>query len=225
MSPVSLLHILLLAPLMSNAVAGQKALPRHPARRPFNPEPFRSFAILDLKLSLLTAQQARLEASLNASSAAVSPSNSSPAQLRLLKNMDATTTVIIGRVNRLATLYAKRQQKFGVRTFKLMRVKARAVRHELIATRRARTDPARRTTERRLGERIIALVVQFQAVSGGHEATHCHAREWICCAPKRATDLMPGQEVGCSWMCIPTANKCRGLLGPRIPIVPATTAK
>jgi hypothetical protein len=139
--------------------------------------------------------------------------------------MNATIMVITGRVNRLESLYTKQRQKFGVRTFKVMGVKARAVHHEVTTIRRARGDAARRVAETSLGERTIALVVQFQAVSGGHEATHCPAREWICCEPKRANDLMPGQEGGCRWMCLPTVNKCTGLLGPLIPMIPASTAK
>jgi hypothetical protein len=185
-SAASLLHVLLFALLMLNSVAGHNVRGRHGAKGPLNAEPFHSFAILDSKLSVLTAQEAALEASLNRGSAPVSPSNLSPSQLRLLKNMNATIMVITGRVNRLESLYTKQRQKFGVRTFKVTGVKARAVHHEVTTIRRARGDAARRVAEKSLGERTIALVVQFQAVSGGHEATHCPAREWICCEPKRA---------------------------------------
>ena len=59
----SLLYILLFAAFMLNPVPAQKeSRHRHAEKRP-STEPFRSFAILDSQLSLLTTQQSALQAS------------------------------------------------------------------------------------------------------------------------------------------------------------------
>ena len=213
MPPVFLLYIPLLVVLMLNSVSGQN-VPPHRVKRPLSTEPFLALAILDSKLSLLTTQQAALQISLNGHT-----STSLQSRMKLLKNMDRTTMAIMRRANRLENLCAKKHRQFGVRTFKIIGVKAGAVRRKLTAVKRARGRPGQRAAAKRLDEQIIALIVQFQAVSGGHEATHCRAGEWTCCEPKRAKDLMPGQEVGCRWMCLPRANKCTGLLGLRIPVL------
>jgi hypothetical protein len=213
----SLLYILLFAAFMLNPVPAQKeSRHRHAEKRP-STEPFRSFAILDSQLSLLTTQQSALQASESSGPALPTIANaSSQSQMALLNNMNATTTIIIGRANHLENLYRRQHRQFGVRTFKIMGLKARRVRHQLAAVKKAR-GLARQDAAKRLAERITTLVVHFQAVSGGHEVTHCSPREWICCQPKRTKDLMPGEEVGCRWMCTPKANQCTGLLGPRIP--------
>jgi hypothetical protein len=213
----SLLYIPLFAVLMLNPAHGQKGSRHRHAEKHPSTEPFRSFAVLDSQLSLLTTQQSALQASESSGAALPMVANgSSQSQMALLKNMNATTTIMIGRTIHLENLYRRQHRQFGVRTFKIMGLKVRRVRHELAAVKKAR-GPARQDAAKRLAERITALVVQFQAVSGGHEVTHCSPREWICCQPKRTKDLMPGEEVGCRWMCTAKANLCTGLLGPRIP--------
>ena len=218
----SLLYVTLFAVLMQNAAPGQNELHHRSARKRPNTELFQSFAILDSKLSLLTTQQSALQASASSWGAPTVAKASLQSQATLLQNMNTTTTLIIGRVNHLENLYRRQDRKFGVRTFRIMGLRARRVRHELAAMKVARGEAAREAAAKRLGERITALVVLFQAVSGGHEVTHCRPREWICCEPKRTKDLMPGQDVGCSWRCSPKANHCAGLVGPRIPAIEAT---
>jgi hypothetical protein len=224
-SPPFILQIPLLTALMLNSVGAQNAsLRRGPKARP-NPEPFRSLAILDSKLSVLTTQQAALDASVNRGSTPSGTTTPSHRYQTLVTNMNATTKAIMGRISHLESLYRKRRRQFGVKAFKLMARRARMVRRELAVLQKTQGKPARQAAEKRLAERITALVVQFQAVSGGHEATHCRPHEWTCCEPKRAKDLMPDQEVGCRWMCLPNSNKCTGLLGPRIPALSNTTAQ
>ncbi len=171
-------------------------------------EPFRTFRDLDSKLSVLTGEQAELSRSVNGASTTQSR--------KLLKSMRATTTAITKLANRLERIYARQSRPFGVRMFRILGNRAMAVHHDLATLRSARTQNAGIVAQTKLDKDIIALVVQFQAVSGGHEATHCLAREWICCEPKPTKDLMPGQAAACRWSCLRSANRCTGFLGPRI---------
>jgi hypothetical protein len=172
-------------------------------------EPFSTFRILDAKLSVLTGEQAALDRSLNG--------NSTPqSRTKLLKSMWTTTIAISTFSKRLERIYARQHRPFGVRVFKVLGNRATTVQRDLAALRKPPRKNRAGVTKAKLDKDIIALVVQFQAVAGGHEATHCLAGEWTCCEPKRRKDLMPGQAAACGWGCLRNPNRCMGLLGPRI---------
>jgi hypothetical protein len=172
-------------------------------------EPFRTFRILDAKLSVLTGEQVALDRTLNGDSTPQS-------RTRLLKSMWATTNAITSLANRLERIYARRHGPFGVHVFKVLGNRATTVQRDLAALRKAPTQNRARVSKTKLDKDIIALVVQFQAVAGGHEVTHCPVGDWTCCEPKRRKDLMPGQAAACGWVCLANPNRCTGLLGPRI---------
>jgi hypothetical protein len=215
-----ILNAVFVATLFLNLLAGEKTSAPHSAKTSPRLEPFRSFAILDAKLSLLTSQQASLEATLNGRGPELRASTPPQSRAKLLNNMRVTTAEVTRLATHLQSRYAKQHRPFGVKILKLLLTRAHAVSRDIYVMQRARTEKRAQIADKRLRKRIVALVLQFQAVSGGYATTQCAAQEWTCCEPKRPRDLMPGVEAACRWTCLPKSNKCTGLLGPRIPRSP-----
>jgi hypothetical protein len=168
-------------------------------------EPFRSFRMLDAKLSLLTNQQDALKASSSVSR-----------QTEAAGRMNSTAAEIGSIARRLERLYEGRHQRFGVQTFRLIRIKAQEIQRDLSAVTKAQMGGALDLAIKRLDERVVSLVVQFQAVSGGYGAVRCSPDTWTCCQPKRSKDPLQSEQMACMWGCVPRADRCTGFLGPRI---------
>jgi hypothetical protein len=215
-----ILNSVLLTSLFLNPLAGEKRSAPHSVKTGSRLEPFRSFAILDAKLSLLTSQQASLEATLNARGPESDASTPRQSRAKLLNNMRGTSADIRRLTAHLQSRYARQHRAFGVKILELLRARANAVSRDIYLVERAGTGTSARLADERLGKRIVALVVQFQAVSGGYATTRCAAQEWTCCEPKGTKDLMPDEQAACRWTCLRNSNKCTGLLGPRIPRSP-----
>jgi hypothetical protein len=175
-------------------------------------EPFRSFRMLDAQLSLLTNQQDALKAAFNPAS----DSASSARRTEAARSMNFTAAGIGRIAARLERLYEGRHQRFGVQTFRVIRIKAEEVQREVSAVAKAQTRGALDLAIKRLDERIVSLVVQFQAASGGYGAVRCSPGAWICCEPKRSKDSLQSEQMACMWGCVPRADSCTGFLGPRI---------
>ena len=181
-------------------------------------EPFRSFRLLDQKLTLLSNQQSALKAALGAGRVNSSSNNSSSASAPvILRRMISTTTAIDRIAGGLEHLYQSRRESFGVRMFKILRSRAQAVQRDVSSVRRARMPSDASAAGQRLEEHLVSLVMQFQATAGGYAATHCLPGTRICCQPKRSQDLLPGEQIACKWVCVSSARACGGFLGPRIP--------
>jgi hypothetical protein len=174
-------------------------------RRNARIEPSYSFALLDRKLTLLGQQQASLTEE-KASSRAIAA-----------RSMRRTTASIERTALRLQSFYDRRHQKFGARMFRLVRLRAAAVRGSVDSFERAHSPGARRGELNTLNTRMLALVTQFQAASGGYSALRCGPNEWTCCSPKRKQDLRPGESLACRWICVSKPGACTGFRGPRVP--------
>ena len=169
-------------------------------------EPSYSFALLDKKLTLLSQEQLAF-------------TNGEARSRRLpARSMERTVASIVQTAARLQFLYARRRQPFGARMFRLLRSRAEAVHKAVNSLAVADNSRARQTELRAVNSRILALVTQFQAVSGGYSALRCAPREWTCCSPKRRQDLRPGESMACRWMCVSKARSCTGFRGPRLTI-------
>ena len=169
-------------------------------------EPSYSFALLDEKLTLLSQEQLAL-------------TNGEARSRRLpARSMERTVASIVQTAARLQFLYARRRQPFGARMFRLLRSRAESVHKAVNSLALADNSRARQTELRAVNSRILALVIQFQAVSGGYSALRCAPREWTCCSPKRRQDLRPGESMACRWMCVSKARSCTGFRGPRLTI-------
>jgi hypothetical protein len=173
---------------------------RHPTRI----EPSYSFALLDKKLSLLDQQQTSL---------ADKDTKSRIAAARSIQQIAAS---IQRTTFRLQQFYQRRHERFGVKIFRVLRLRASAVQRASSSLELARNNPARAAQLKVLNTRILALITQFQASSGGYSALRCEAAEWSCCSPKRKQDLRLGESLACHWMCVTTPGTCTGFRGPRV---------
>jgi hypothetical protein len=193
-----------------------------PKRTPSNTkasseEPFRSFRILDARLTLLTNQQDALKAAFNPlQSGSGSIAASSGLRTKAFRNMNFTAAGIERIASGLERLYEGRHQLFGVQMFRMIRIKAEEVQRGVNAVAKAQTRSALDLATKRLDERIVSLVVQFQAASGGYGAARCSPDAWTCCEPKRSKDLLQSERLACMWGCVAAAKSCTGFLGPRI---------
>src|SRR6266568_3964367 len=128
---------LVLAALPTIVVAAPGRVPQ--SGRAASGEPFRSFRLLDQKLTLLSNQQSALKAALGAGRVNSSSNNSSSESATvILRRMSSTTTAIDRIAGRLEHLYQSRHESFGVRMFKILRSRAQAVQRDVSSVRRAR---------------------------------------------------------------------------------------
>jgi hypothetical protein len=215
MPPKRVMAWLIVAALSTTLVAAPKQTPHN--TKASSGEPFRSFRMLDAKLSLLTNQQEALKAAFNP---VQSPSGriAAPSGRRTepARSMNFTAAGIGSIARRLERLYEQRHQRFGVQTFRVIRIKAEEVQRAVSAVTRAETRGALDLAMKRLDERIVSLVVQFQAAAGGYGAVRCSPGAWTCCEPKRSKDQLQSEQIACMWECVPRADSCTGFLGPRI---------
>jgi hypothetical protein len=194
------------------------ALPRSENRRAAQSEPFRTLHLLDAKLTLLSNQQAALKAALGTEDVNSADNRVGSGSLtKILMQMNSTTTGIDHLASRLESSYQNQRKAFGVRIFRILRSRAQAVQGDIRSLLRARVSRDTNIRESNLDKDVVALIVQFQAVSGGSAGTHCEPRTHICCQPKRSQDLLPGEQVACKWVCVPKPQACAGILGARVP--------
>jgi hypothetical protein len=214
MRPKRLMAWVTVAALSTTLVAAPK--PTSHNTEASSEEPFHSFRILDAQMTLLANQQDALKAAFNpaqsGSGSIVAPSRRTKAS----RSMSFTAVGIGNVASRLERMYEGRHQRFGVQMFRTMRIKAEDVQLGVNAVARAQTRSTLDIAIRRLDERIVSLVVQFQAASGGYGAARCSAGAWTCCEPKRSKDLLQSEPLACTWGCVPRAESCTGFLGPRI---------
>jgi hypothetical protein len=213
--PKSLMAWLTVAVLSTTLVAATKRAPR--SSKASGDEPFRSFRTLDAKLTLLAQQQEALNAAFNlVQGSSRSETANSGRRTTASSNMNSTAAAIALVAGGLERLYQRRHQSFGVEMFRIMRIKAQEVQRGVNAVAKAQTRGTLDLATKRLDERIMSLIVQFQAASGGYGAARCSPGAWTCCEPKRSKDLLQSEQVACMWGCVPEAESCTGFLGPYI---------
>ena len=179
-------------------------------------EPFRSFRLLDAKLTVLTHQQDALKTASSPQAGSESIKTPSWRRRTACRSMNFTAAGIGQIAGGLEHLYDVRHRRFGVQIFGNIRAKAQDVQLAVNNVARAQTRSALDLATKRLDERIVSLVVQFQAASGGYGATRCPPSAWTCCEPKRSKDILQSEVLACIWGCARTSQTCTGFLGPRI---------
>src|SRR5438552_18245168 len=115
---------LTVAALSTTLVAAPKRTPHSP--KASNGEPFRSFRMLDAKLTLLAHQQEALNAAFNpvqVGSRSKAAANSGRRRTAS-SNMNSTAAGIVLVVGGLERLYQRRHQPFGVQMFRALRIRA-----------------------------------------------------------------------------------------------------
>ena len=215
MHPKRLVAWLTVAALSTTSVAAPKQTPHN--TKASSEEPFRSFRMLDAKLTLLRNQQDALKAAFNpVDSGSGSIAAPSGPRTKASSSMNFTAAGIERIAGGLERLYEGRHQDFGVQMFRIMRIKAEEVQRGVNAVAKAQTRGTLDLATKKLDERIMSLIVQFQAASGGYGAARCSPGAWTCCEPKRSKDLLQSERVACMWGCVPQAESCTGFLGPHI---------
>jgi hypothetical protein len=180
-------------------------------------EPFHSFRILDGKMTLLGHQQDALKSAFNpGQTRSRSKAGISRRAARAARRMNSTAAGIGRIAAKLEGLYQTRHQPFGAQVFRVLRERAEALQRGVKAVIKAQTRSAAEHAAKTLDSRVVSLVVQFQAASGGYGAVRCPPGAWTCCEPKRSKDLLQSERVACIWGCVRTSQTCAGFLGPRI---------
>jgi hypothetical protein len=206
---------LTVAALSANLVALPKPTP-HTANASSD-EPFRSFRALDAQLTILTNQLDALKKTDFDPGQTGSRSTAALAErTKIFKDMSTTAAGFGTIAGRLERLYERRHQPFGVKTFKMIRLKAKQVQRDVNAVAKSQTRTALDLATKLLDEGVVSLVLQFQAAAGGYGAVRCSPGAWTCCEPKRSKDLLQSEQVACMWGCVRRAQSCTGFLGPRI---------
>jgi hypothetical protein len=178
--------------------------------------PFRTFRLLDQKLTLLQSQQHSLQAALQINKSANTISAGAPAWVAPARAMRRTALSMQRLVSREEHLYRIRHRQFGVRLFSILRIRTEAVRRNVVAMELARNQTTAHSAQQELEKSLLSLIVQFQAASGGYGAVRCPRRAWTCCEPKRTEDLQSGEQAACRWVCVQRSPSCTGFVGPRI---------
>ena len=167
-------------------------------------EPARSFALIDKNLTTVEEHQRALS------------EGDVCARSKAARSMKRALGAIERRSARLELLYERRHEPFGTKMFRTLRLRAQAVDKTLDSNSRTRGTTVTSGIASALNSRIVSLVTQFQAASGGFSALRCEPGQFTCCSPKRKEDLRPEQALACRWMCVQAARACRGFRGPRV---------
>ena len=124
---------------------------------------------------------------------------------------------ILAISSRAERRYRNRRQVYGARLFRDLHARASSVRIALLRAQNAPTIPAWSREEKLVNTRMLSLITQFQAISGGYVALACDPGSWACCQPRTERN---GKVVvrGCTWSCASKLAACRGgCLGRRTP--------
>lgn len=219
----TMLRTLLLFTLSSVAVAA--TIPsRHSAPNGQSPSdaPLLLFQSIDKRLTLLDADSQKLQISMHQIHSVRGPlrhkktvqqfEHSSQQRERL-----RTINQLLEISSRAEWRYHNRRQAYGAKLFRGLRAKLFPVRTALLRTQTAPSVAAWTREENVVNTRLLSVITQFQAISGGYVALACHPGSWACCQPRTVLDGKSA-VAGCTWSCVSKLAICRGgCLGRRTP--------
>ena len=172
-------------------------------------EPFATFHLLDRQLSLLGRQSAVLQKTVSSPQ----PGNSKAAKTWRKAATDMGQTV--NRIQKLAHSLQRRYRgkPFARRLFGRLSARAASVQSALRIVRSADSPVRASTAASKVDKGIVALGLEYNAITGGYAALHCAPGEWTCCEPKRQGEA--SSPDACRWLCTKKAQRCRGFVGLR----------
>jgi hypothetical protein len=173
-------------------------------------EPFATFHLLDRQLSVLGQQSAALQKTVSSPQPG-SAKAAGPPWRGATRQMGQTVAAINKLALRLKRRY--RRKPFAARLFGRLQARAASVRSALKIVRSADSPARAGTAALEVDKRVVALGLQYNAITGGYAALHCVPGEWTCCEPKRQGEA-PSPDA-CRWLCTKQAQRCRGFVGPR----------
>ncbi len=171
-------------------------------------EPFATFHLLDRQLSLLGRQSSVLQKTVS-SPQAPNLKTAKPAWRNAAREMDQTVKAVEKLALRLQRRY--RGKPFARRLFRRLHARATSVESALRVVRSADSPVRASAAASEVDKRIVALGLQYNAITGGYAALHCAPGEWTCCEPKRQGEASSADA--CRWLCTKKAQRCRGFVG------------
>ena len=186
-----------------------------------NNEPFQTFELLDSKLSMLAKQQEDLKRALfptPGTATSTKPISRLRHWAEASENIQQTARSIRILATRQERRYSRLKQKFGVRAFTTLRIRARAVEKTAGLLRRTQADNVAARNQAILEKQSLSLILQFHAITGGYAATRCSAGYRACCEPKEDSHVASQRiTLACKWVCVASAPKCaKGFTGPAL---------
>jgi hypothetical protein len=177
-------------------------------------EPFRTFGLLDSKLSTLSSQQEALKQTVLSAPAASKRARTKPFTKwrRPAREVAKTATSIKILAARQQRRYARNKQRFGVRAFDALAVRAGKLERSAALLERTPMESLAARQLKELEQRSLNLVLQYQAITAGYGATHCVGGSRPCCEPK--DNSIKTVRLACNWECVKESTKCRGFSGP-----------
>ena len=128
-----------------------------------------------------------------------------------------STNELLTIASRAERTYSARHQQYGARLFRDLHTKLAALKSPLREASSARTLTAFDRDEKLIQTRMLAVVVQFQAISGGYAGLACRPGTWACCGQRVIKDGKVAVRA-CTWSCAARLTACAGgCLGPLIP--------
>lgn len=179
-------------------------------KKPSGTEPFATFHVLDRQLTLLGNQSAALQKALSPPNPA-NVKTATPAWQTEARQMGQTVSKIEKLARRLQRRY--RANRFAIRLFRRLQSRAASVQAALSVVRTGKTPADASTVASEVDKRIVALGLEYNAITAGYAALRCRPGEWTCCEPRQE-----GQTThpnACRWLCTKQAHSCRGFIGPR----------
>lgn len=169
-------------------------------------DPVPSLRVIDKQLSTINEQMEHLRSAATRAE-----------RRRDIRRIRIAVLQIRRRATRLTASYRARHQRFGVKMFGELERKSLALSRSLTALDRTRNKDERNRLLDRCTKEVLAVVLQYQAITANIAANHCQARQWACCEPKLNPETNRGPAQGCRWACVSKPSVCRGFIGPRTP--------
>jgi hypothetical protein len=212
--------LILLLCLLIFLTIGYAAKIRKSAATSKSNEPFRTFELMDSNLSKLNRLQDELKRAINpdvTKATSTKPKSTSRPWTKASVSAGRTATSFRVLAVRQQRRYRSFHQPFGVRAFRALAKKAAVVQDSALRLSRTQDDALAAKQHAVFDQDSLALVLQYQAITGGYGALRCTAGERPCCEQKPSTATGSDKTISCKWICVASARACKkGFTGQRI---------
>jgi len=180
------------------------------------------FRSIDKRLTLIDSDNQRLRASIHE----VQNIRNSARRERMLRQLQRSKAQQerLRAVNQLLTIsaqaerrYRNPRQAYGAKLFRDLHGRLLPLKSALLHGQAAPTVSSWTRDEGLVNARLLRVIAEYQAISGGYVALACRPGSWACCQPRTVRD---GNATirGCAWSCTSTLTACHGgCLGRRTP--------
>jgi hypothetical protein len=199
---IVLVWVLLLATVSTAGAA-------HAKRAPRPNEPFQTFRAMDARLSAVDVELTRAQQ-------VAERTHQKKDWIEAARKARAAAISVDTLARRLRLRYRGPHRPLANRLFRPLERSSALTARDIGRALTAKNPGAASRALRAASQERLAMVLHYQAVSGGYAALRCNPGQWACCEPKRLEDPEPGVHAACSWRCTGTLAACHsGLPGPR----------